>query len=164
MNNLYLIGIMGCGKTTVGKKAAKILGSPFFDLDREVEKKEGLLIREIFEKNGESAFRALESKVLADLSHQREAVISTGGGIILMQKNVDQMKATGTIIWIRRPVEDIIRRVNTNVRPLIKDNPKKLFEIYAEREPLYQQYADITIDNTKGLNEAAEAIAMFGRT
>lgn len=149
---------MGCGKSTAGKKAAKILNLLFFDVDHEVEKKEGMAIVEIFERRGEAAFRAAESRILSDLSVQEGALISTGGGIILDQANVDKMKETGKIIWMRRPVEMILEGVNANVRPLIKNDPQKLAQIYADREPLYRKYADIIVDNNGSLDDAAEAI------
>lgn len=159
MNNLYLTGIMGCGKTAAGMKAAKILKAQFIDLDHEVEKKESMSIPDIFEHRGEAAFRKIESQILFDLSAQSGAVISTGGGIILRQENVDRMKKTGTIVWIRRPIETILLGVNASARPLIRDDPQKLIQIYAEREPLYQKYADRIVDNNGSLEDAAEAIA-----
>ena len=122
------------------------------------KKKKGCPVRSIFEQKGEEAFRRMESQVLLGLSSQSGALISTGGGIILLQNNVDRMKKTGKIVWIRRPVETILAGVNARVRPLIKDNPQKLLDIYAEREPLYRRYADFIVDNTESLDDAAEAI------
>ncbi len=159
MNNLYLTGIMGCGKTTAGKMAAEIAHALFIDVDHEIEHKERMSVADIFERRGEPAFRALESQILLDLSAQHGAIISTGGGIILAQKNVDRMKSTGKIVWIRRPLETILNGINAIVRPLIRDDPEKLIQIYAQREPLYEKYADAIVDNENSLEEAARAIA-----
>jgi len=154
---------MGCGKSTVGKKAAGILKASFYDIDHEVEKTEGMKIRDIFESRGEDVFRKIESEMLFRLSALNVAVISTGGGIVLMQENVDRMKNTGKIIWVRRPIETIVTGINTNVRPLIKNDPQKLFKIYADREPLYMKYADDIVDNTGSLGDAAEDIIRLHR-
>lgn len=158
MNNLYLTGIMGCGKSTAGKKAAKILKVLFFDVDHEVEKKESMTISEIFNRRGEDAFREVETRILSNLSAQNGVMISTGGGIILRQKNVDRMKESGKIVWIRRPIETILESVNDRDRPLIKNDPQKLLRIYADREPLYQKHADFIVDNNGSLDDAAEAV------
>jgi shikimate kinase len=150
---------MGCGKSTAGKKAADIARVPFIDVDHEIEHKEGMSVSDIFDRRGEQAFRLLESQVLFDLSAQRGAIVSTGGGIILAQKNVDRMKKTGKIVWIRRPIKSILAGINASARPLIQDDPEKLIRIYVQREPLYEKYADAVVDNETSLEDAARAIA-----
>jgi len=157
--NLYVTGIMGCGKTAAGEKAAEILGVPFFDVDTEVEKQENRPISELFRLHGEAYFRGIETQVLQRLSGLDNAIVSTGGGIILQPGNVELMKKTGKVIWIKRPVDLILCSVDAAVRPLIADNPNRLKEIYAQREPLYKQYADAVVHNTGTLEEAAKEIA-----
>ena len=158
MNNLYLTGIMGCGKTSVGKIAAEILGAQFFDVDKEIEKDQDLFISEIFAQYNEAYFRDIESKVLQRLSNLQNAVISTGGGIILKKDNIDVMKQTGNIVWIKRPIEMIAECVDASFRPLIADDPQKLVRIYQEREPLYQNCADYIVGNESTVEEAAQAV------
>ena len=159
MNNLYLTGIMGCGKTSIGRIAADILGAQFFDVDKEIEKDQKMFISEIFAQYNEAYFRDIETKVLRKLSNLRNSVISTGGGIILKKENIDVMKQTGSIIWIKRPVEMIAECVDAAVRPLIADEPERLIQIYREREPLYQSSADYTVVNENTAEEAAQEIA-----
>ncbi len=159
MNNLYLTGIMGCGKTSIGKLAAKILGAEFFDVDLEIENDQKMFISEIFAQYDEAYFRDIESRVLQKLSGLNNAVVSTGGGIILRKENVDVMKQTGNVIWIKRPIEMIAECVDTAVRPLIADDPQKLVKIYSEREPLYKNSADYVVANESTVEEAAQAVA-----
>lgn len=159
MKNLYLTGIMGCGKTTAGQRTAEILGAQFFDVDAEIEKEQKMPISEIFEKYDEAYFRNIESEVLQKLSNMRKAVISTGGGIILKKENVDLMKKTGSIIWIKRQIEMISECVDATVRPLLADNPDRLIEIYKAREPLYKTCADYVVINENSVEEAAQAVA-----
>lgn len=159
MNNLYLTGIMGCGKTSIGRMAAGLLGAEFFDVDKEIEKELNLFISEIFEKYGEAYFRDAESEALQKLSSLQNAVISTGGGIILRNKNIETMQQTGSIVWIKRPIEMIAQCMEASFRPLIADNPQKLVEIYREREAIYQSSADHIVVNEGPIEEAAQAVA-----
>ena len=158
MNNLYLTGIMGCGKTSVGKIAAEILGVHFFDVDKEIEKDQDLFISEIFAQYNETYFRDVESKVLQKLSNLKNAIISTGGGIILKKDNIDIMKQTGSIVWIKRPIEMISECVDASFRPLIADDPQRLVKIYQEREPLYKSCADYIVGNEGPVEEAAQSV------
>ncbi len=157
--NLYLTGIMGCGKTSAGKMAAAILKVPFFDLDAEVEKREQLPVSEIFSRHGEEYFRLAETEALRQVSKQAGAVVSTGGGIILKPQNAEIMKNTGKVVWIERPVDLILKCVDASVRPLIAEKPQILVDIYARREPLYRKYADAIVENTGFLEDAAKEIA-----
>ena len=154
MNNIlkdisvYLIGMMGAGKTTVGHLLAQELGySRFFDTDTLIEQlAKGQTINEIFATVGEETFRELETQVLAELCTYKRTVISTGGGIVLRQKNWSYLRH-GLIIWLDVPVELLIKRLKEdNTRPLLKDaDPeKKLQTLLAQRQPLYSQ-ADLRI-------------------
>lgn len=157
--NLYLTGIMGCGKTSAGRLAAGILEASFIDLDAEIEKRESMPIGEIFNLHGEEYFRDLETEALRDISEKSGLVVSTGGGIILRDENIEIMHQTGKIIWIERPVDLILTCVDASVRPLIASNPEKLNQIYAQRRPLYGKYADAVVQNNGFLEDAAKEIA-----
>jgi shikimate kinase len=145
---IYLIGMMGAGKTTVGRLLAKELGyNRFFDTDILIEQlANGQSINEIFTIVGEETFREWETQVLAELSTYKRTVISTGGGIVLRQKNWSYLQH-GLIIWLDVPVKLLIERLaEDNTRPLLKDaDPeKKLQTLLEQRQPLYNQ-ADLRI-------------------
>lgn len=158
--NLYLTGIMGCGKSSAGQKAAQILGVPFLDSDSEVELQAGSTAGDLFRLHGEEHFRSLETAALKRISEQSRAVVSTGGGVILRPENVEIMRKTGRIIWIERPVDAILKCADASVRPLIAKNPRILIDIYAAREPLYRKYAHAIVPNMGTLDEAADAIVL----
>lgn len=144
--NLYLIGMMGAGKTSVGRKLAHLLGYRFFDTDALIEQLAGQTINEIFAREGESAFRNIESQVLAELSPYTYLVISTGGGIILRRENWSYLHH-GLIVWLDVPVELLISRLaEDESRPLLKDpDPAgKLQTLLDQRQSLYAQ-ADLRI-------------------
>ncbi|MBD2179849.1 shikimate kinase [Aerosakkonema funiforme] len=145
--NLYLIGMMGAGKTTVGRLLAQQLGYRFFDTDALIEQAAGgQSINEIFATAGEEAFREIESQVLAELSAYTKLAISTGGGIVLRQKNWSYLHH-GLIVWLDVPVELLMTRLaEDSTRPLLKDaNPQKKLEMLLEqRRKLYAQ-ADIRV-------------------
>lgn len=138
--NVYLIGMMGTGKTTVGKILAHQLGYRFFDTDILSERVAGKTINEIFASEGEDSFRELETKVLSELAACTRSAIATGGGIVVRQKNWSYLHY-GLIIWLDAPVELLMQRLaNDNTRPL-KD---KLTSLLEQRRPLYAQ-ADLHI-------------------
>jgi shikimate kinase len=144
--NIYLIGLMGSGKSTVGKILSHQLGYRFFDTDILVEKVVGKTINEIFTTEGEDYFRALETKVLEQVSLCTKSAIATGGGIILKQQNWSYLR-NGLIVWLDVPISLIIQRLtNDNTRPLLKeiDPTEKLKLILQNRENLYNQ-ADLHI-------------------
>jgi shikimate kinase len=144
--NLYLVGMMGAGKTTVGKSLAKELGYRFFDTDALVEQAAGQPIAQLFQTAGEPEFRALETQVLAELSSYRQLAIATGGGIVLKQENWGLLRH-GVIIWLDVPVEQILIRLRGDShRPLLRDpDPEaKVRSLLDQRRPLYAQ-ADLQI-------------------
>lgn len=156
--NLYLIGMMGSGKTTIGKLLAKKLGYYFFDTDDLIVKASGKSISEIFEKEGEDAFRELETQVLSEISAYKNLVIATGGGIVIRRKNWSYLHH-GVILWLDVPVAELYHRLKEdNTRPLLQepDPLEKLKTILQTRESLYQQ-ADVRLTISK--RETPEIIA-----
>jgi|ETNmetMinimDraft_32_1059908.scaffolds.fasta_scaffold32325_2 shikimate kinase len=151
-NNIFLIGLMGSGKTSIGKVLAKNLKKSFLDIDNEIINKMNLTISEIFEKYGEIKFREMESEILHSLTIDKNAVISTGGGIILNKKNISKMKGVGVIVHLDIDIKTQIFRVkNTKNRPLLdgKDLQDKLKKMKIERDKIYKEISDITIITTK---------------
>lgn len=142
--NIYLTGIMSCGKTVKGKRVAKALGWEFIDLDEYVTQISGKSISELFDE-GESVFRDWESKAVEDLSHRKNLVVATGGGAILKDVNVSAMRLSGVIILIERNIEDIIASVRTDTRPLLKDGAQKLRNIYEQRKDRYYSTCDYVV-------------------
>jgi shikimate kinase len=145
--NLYLIGLMGSGKTTVGKILAARLGYQFFDTDAVIEQAAGQTIAEIFATAGEPSFRELETQVLAELSAYRRLTIATGGGIVLQQRNWSYLQQ-GLVVWLDVPIAQIYERLQgaTESRPLLQaaDLFQKLKTLLEQRYSLYAQ-ADLQI-------------------
>ena len=156
----YLIGMMGSGKSSVGKLLANKLQFSNIDIDKEIEKDEKLSIKEIFEKKGENYFREIESKYL--LRKRKLAVVSCGGGIILNKKNREFLKTSGYTIYLKSSIPTLEKRLlNTNSRPLLNnDNLKEtLINIYSERKTLYTSAANTTIiTDRKSVKEVCELI------
>jgi shikimate kinase len=147
--NLYLIGMMGCGKSTVGRLLATELGYQFFDTDALVEQVAGQSINEIFNREGEVGFRELETKVLAEFSAYTRLAIATGGGIVLHQQNWSYLQQ-GLIVWLDASVETLLSHLaGDNTRPLLQDaDPAgKLQSLLEQRQSLYSQ-ADLKIELT----------------
>lgn len=151
-NNIILIGMMGSGKTTVGKALAKHLGHNFTDLDTLIVKNEGIEIPEIFHKFGENYFRKLETKTLNSLLEYENTVISTGGGIVEKEENILTIKKIGTVFYLQAPSNTLYERIKGDCnRPLLKGEIE--FEnILNKREKAYRQ-ANFTVDATKKINE-----------
>lgn len=148
-NNIFLIGLMGSGKTTVGRALAKRLGMHFVDSDHEIEARTGATIPLIFEIEGEESFRRREAEVIRDLTAQQGIVLATGGGAVLDPDNREYLKTRGTVIYLRAGVSSILHRTsNDKNRPLLQteDPRKKIEELARQREPLYREVAHITID------------------
>ncbi|MGD2166710.1 MAG: shikimate kinase AroK [Gammaproteobacteria bacterium] len=149
--NIYLIGPMGSGKTAVGRQLALRTGREFIDSDHEIERRTGVDIPYIFEKEGESGFREREREVIATLTQRRCLVVATGGGAVLDERNRDCLSATGIVIHLDTTVEEQLRRTRrSSNRPLLQtDDPKSVLEgLREQRNPLYEAIADYTFDTT----------------
>ena len=130
--NIVLIGMPGCGKTTLGKILNKELSMEFYDMDNYIERKTDKKISELFEK-GENYFRDIESLACEELSKNKNVIISTGGGVIKRKENIDFLKENGIVIFIDRSVDDIIGDVDISKRPLLKEGKEKVLKLYEER-------------------------------
>ena len=155
--NISIIGMPGCGKSTIGAALAKKLGKTFIDLDAEIERRTGHNIPDIFAQEGEAAFRRYEAETLADVAKQNRQIIACGGGIIKSPANVRALRQNGPVLWVRRPIE----KLATCGRPLSKGGAA-LKQLEEERTPLYEAAASVVLDNTGTLREAADkAAALF---
>jgi len=146
---ILLVGMMGAGKTTIGRLVAGRLGWRYRDSDADVEQTTGLRVPELFARDGEAAFRRAESAVLADACAQSEpSVVSVAGGAVLDPENRRLIAASGTVVWLRARPETLARRVGDGAgRPLLDDDPKSaLVRLVAERAPHYAEVADLVID------------------
>jgi shikimate kinase len=161
MKNIVLTGFMGTGKTEVGRILSRKLGYALVDADTEIEKEQKITIAEIFKQYGEPRFREIESSVIKRLSELDRAVISTGGGAVLRQDNIVNLRRKGVIICLSASPETILKRTGSNNdRPLlqVEDPLKKIKELLEFRKPYYEK-ADIMIDTEgKSPNEAADEI------
>jgi shikimate kinase/3-dehydroquinate synthase len=147
--NVLLVGLMGAGKTSVGRLLARNLQKTFVDCDHEIEKRTGVSIPVIFEIEGEAGFRRRESAVLRDLMQLRNAVVATGGGAVLSPENRNALSRGGVVVYLRATIDDLWQRTkHDRHRPLLRtDDPRgKLAELFEERDPLYREVATLTID------------------
>ena len=152
MENIVLIGMPGCGKTTVGKLLTDKTGKTFVDADAYLVEKAGRSIPEIFAADGEAVFRTLETEVLAELGKQSGLIIATGGGCVTQEQNYAKLHQNGTCFWLQRE----IAQLPTDGRPLSQTTD--LTKMYANRKPLYQRFADHILDNNGDPEAAAAAI------
>lgn len=148
LRNIYLIGPMGSGKTSVGKQLAHLTGNRFYDSDIEIEKRTGADIPWIFEREGEKGFRKREAEIISSLCKFNDIVLSSGGGVVLNENNRRFLSENGIVVYLTVSVETQLKRIahKGEARPLfIKHNSKeKLQELNEEREPLYKAIADFT--------------------
>ena len=147
MKNLVLIGLSGCGKTSLGKRLSRILRRPLLDTDAMIVEAEGRSIADIFAERGEPYFRDLESAACLAVSELDGAIIATGGGAVLREQNMEALAKNGMIFFIDRHPSRILRSGSLKDRPLVQDDRDKLFRLYAERLALYRLWADVTIAN-----------------
>jgi shikimate kinase len=148
-DNIFLIGLMGAGKTTVGRILARELHKTFIDTDREIEKRTGVAIPVIFEFEGESGFRAREAAVIGEFAEQENLVLATGGGAILHPESRVKLAARGRVVYLHAQPGDLYQRTRRDrTRPLLQtaDPHAKLAELYALRDPLYREIADLVVD------------------
>ncbi|MBE7079949.1 MAG: shikimate kinase [Clostridiales bacterium] len=146
--NLILCGMMGAGKTSVGRAIADLTGRVWYDTDDIIVKQYGP-ISEIFTSHGEEYFRALETETLRGLTAQDDLVISVGGGLVLRQENVDILRQNGKMIFLKATMETLVQRLRMDTeRPLLhteEDLKTRLEKLFSEREPIYERVADFTV-------------------
>ncbi len=146
--NIYLIGLMGSGKTTLGKILSKKLDKHFYDSDQVIEEKLGVNVPMIFEYEGEAGFRQREKDILKELVSKQNIVLATGGGIILSESNRDLLAKNGIVIYLKSNQKDLVLRMkNDKTRPLLKNGNVELIikKLCQEREPLYEEIADFKV-------------------
>jgi shikimate kinase len=157
--NVYLVGLMGAGKTSVGKLLARRLGKAFYDCDHEIERATGVRVPVIFDIEGEEGFRARERKVIAELVERSPVVLATGGGAVLAEQNRRLLREHGVVVYLCASPQDLWRRTrHDRNRPLLQtaDPLGKLVELYKLRDPLYREIADIIVDTG---NQSVSALA-----
>jgi shikimate kinase len=167
--NIVLVGMMGAGKTTVGRLIARRLKRAFYDSDQEIERRCGVRIPVIFEIEGEAGFRVREAQVIAELCALDDIVLATGGGVVLSEDNRRRLAARGTVAYLHaRPAELWQRVRHDRNRPLLAtpEPLKKLEELYAQRDPLYRAVADVVLETGRqGVPALArQLLARLGRS
>jgi shikimate kinase len=156
--NLFLIGPMGAGKTTVGRRVADALGVQFFDLDHEIEMRSGASVALIFELEGEPGFRKREAELLDEFSALNQVVLSTGGGAVLAAENRRHLHERGFVVYLETTLEQQLKRLaHDRKRPLLAapDWRERLVNLASEREPLYREIADLVVPSTHSSSAAA---------
>ncbi len=149
LDNIFFVGLMGAGKTTIGRLIAKQMDMVFYDSDHEIERKTGVKIPLIFELEGEAGFRKRETAVIEELSQLNNIVMATGGGAVLLPENRTLLKNHGQVIYLRANVHDLwLRTRNDKTRPLLQGGniKQKLEQLYIERDPIYTALADYIVD------------------
>lgn len=147
-SNLFFVGPMGAGKTTIGRRTAALLGMPFFDLDHEIEAHCGADVPLIFDVEGESGFRHRESMVLAEYATRHSIALATGGGAVLAEENRRLLSAHGFVVYLETTVDEQLQRLSRDrKRPLLAapDRRERLIALAEQREPLYREIADFTL-------------------
>jgi shikimate kinase len=151
-DNFFLVGLMGAGKTTVGRALARLTGKAFLDSDHEVEAKTGVRIPVIFDIEGEAGFRAREEDIIQDLSARQNIVLATGGGAILSERNRRCLSQGGFVIYLSASPEELYQRTRLDKnRPLLQtENPKERLEaLFSIRDPLYRDVADLVVETSR---------------
>lgn len=149
MRNVFLVGPMGAGKSTIGRLLAKELRYPFKDSDREIEALTGADIPWIFDVEGEEGFRQREEAMIAELVNERGIVLATGGGVVMREANRRALAANGLVVYLRTSIEQQLQRTSKDrQRPLLlnADPERVLRDLMAKRDPLYREIADVVID------------------
>ncbi|MDT8718096.1 shikimate kinase [Clostridium sp. 19966] len=157
--NISLIGMPGAGKSTIGVILAKMIGYPFLDTDLLIQEKQGLLLSEIIEKYGVEAFLDIEEKTISQLECKK-SVIATGGSVVYKDYGMRNLKKLGYVIYLKVSYEEIEKRLeNIKARGVVIEDGKNLKNLYDERAPLYEKYADIQINcDGKNIESIAEEI------
>ena len=163
MNNIVLCGFMGSGKTVVGKELAKILGIKFVDTDELIEKEQGVAIKAIFAAHGEDYFRDLEYEMCKKVAEMKNVVVSTGGGAMTFQRNVEAIKNGSKVVFLDASFDVICERIGDSTsRPLFSDK-QKAKQLYDERKDKYLAAADYVVDGDMSARKTAIEIAEMFR-
>ncbi len=165
--NIYLVGPMGSGKTTIGRRVARVTGRAFQDSDREIEKRTGVSVAVIFEVEGETGFRVRERQIIDELTRLPDTVLATGGGAVIDPENRRRLKERGFVVYLRSSVDRLYAHTaRDRRRPLLQtvDPRARLAELLAEREPWYREVADLVVE-TDGhtVRQLVQAIAAAER-
>lgn len=159
MNSIVLCGFMGSGKTVVGKELAKVLGVKFVDTDEMIEAEQGVAIKAIFATHGEDYFRDLEFEMCKKVADMKNCVVSTGGGALTFERNVDALKNGSTVVFLDASFDVICDRIgDSTTRPLFQDRDKAK-QLYDERKSKYLSAADIVIDGDMSARKTALTLA-----
>ena len=162
--HIFLIGMQGCGKSSLGKRVARETGLSFRDTDAMVAASAGCTVNEFFEKYGEETFRRAETGALSLLTREHPMIISTGGGTIMNPVNRHIMRAWGAIVLIDRPLEEILSDIKLDRRPTLRDGGLAEVErVYNERIGIYRDLADITVRNDQGYHMAVYTLTRLIR-
>jgi len=155
---VYLVGMPGSGKSSVGPELARRLGVPFVELDAEIERAAGKRVREVFEQDGETRFRELEASALVEAAGRDPSVVSCGGGVVLEPANRVTLRATGEVVFLSVPLEVLQARIRPAAdRPLIREEGD-LERLFEQREALYREFAAHVVDGSATAEEVAAAI------
>ena len=158
--HIFLIGMQGCGKSSLGKRVARETGVPFADTDAMVARSADCTVNEFFEKYGEEPFRRAETNALVLLTRARPMIISTGGGTVMNPVNRHIMRCWGRIVLLDRPLEDILGDIKLDRRPTLRDGGLAEVErVYHERIPVYRALADVTLKNDQGYHMAVYTLS-----
>lgn len=160
MKNIVLIGMPGCGKSTVGVVLAKATGFRFTDSDLIIQEKDGRLLSEIIDEEGLDGFERIENEINSSLT-AKHTVIATGGSVVYGREAMEHLRSIGVVVYIRLPFEEIRKRLgNLHKRGVAIREGQTLRDLYDERVPLYEKYADIIVDERgKGISDTAAYIA-----
>ena len=162
--HIFMIGMQGCGKSSLGKRVARETGIPFADTDALVAQSADCTVNEFFERYGEDLFRRAETNALAALTYARPMIISTGGGTVMNPENRHIMRSWGTIVLIDRPLEEILGDIKLDRRPTLRDGGlAEVEKRYRERIPVYRELADITLKNNQGYHMAVYTLVRLIR-
>jgi shikimate kinase len=159
MDNIILIGMPGSGKSTVGVLLAKIIGYEFLDSDLIIQHAQGKKLYEILRDNGKDYFAKMENQINSEI-HAHKTVIATGGSVVFGKEAMEHLKSIGTVVYLKVSLGELKRRVNNfSTRGIVMDDGQSLADIYAQRAPLYEKYADIIVPCGRGsLQKNAEKI------
>lgn len=161
MRKIYLVGFMGCGKSAIGRRLSYFLKMPYYDMDHEIVRQQGMSIPEIFEKYGETRFREIETEFLRTFRNER-CIIATGGGVAMNEENRRIMRRTGLVFFLDATFEDIYNRIkNDKNRPIVQRSSKEeLNELYQNRKKFYREAGHIQVlTENRSIRQIVEYIA-----